>query len=441
MLRIFLALCCTFTIFISAQAKDYSSYIQVKSKSSEYTEEATNILMNKCKDCHTMMTEYPFYYSIPGIKEMIDQDVNKGRAYLNMDQTIFNKNFDSDIDTVTLNRLKVVVEQDTMPPLPYKIMHWNSILGAADKEILLSWIDDLNTENFEPLPDPKTLGLDENKVNLGNALFHDGRLSRDNTISCASCHNLAMGGTDHQQFSTGINNSRGHINSPTVFNSSYNFKQFWDGRAEDLVAQAQGPVHNPLEMGSDWTDFLNKIKDDEKYKDLFEKAYGTEKITGEKLAESIATFEESLITYGSKFDQYLSGNDFALNEDEKEGFELFKKYNCNNCHTGISLGGTTFQKMGRYRDYFDDRAHGLNGLIKLKVTKADLGRYNVTNDEADKYKFKVPNLRHIKETYPYLHDGSILDLHRVVDIMGEYQVGKKLTKDEIDLIVQFLNTL
>ncbi len=442
--RIFLAFLLSSALLLSihsVKAVFDPAWVKVEAKYSQLTGEATKILMQKCKDCHTANTEYPFYSQFPLVKDLINADIRKGRAYFNMDNEIFLKRFDTDISTSSLNRLKTVLEEGSMPPMQYKMIHWDSNFSKTDKDIVLKWIADLSESDFLSIPSKESLGLNPDKVKLGELLYHDKRLSRDNSISCASCHDLAKGGTDQSQFSMGINNTPGHINSPTVYNSSYNIKQFWDGRAEDLVAQAHGPVHNPAEMGSNWDEVIAKLKNENEYKFLFKKVYGSHEMSGEKMAEAIATFEEFLITPGSKFDDYLKGNKMALSKVEKEGFGLFKKYNCNNCHNGVAIGGNSFQKMGIYKDYFADRATGENGLDVFPIAKEDLGRYNVTKSEADKHVFKVPTLRNIKDTFPYLHDGTVTELAQAVKIMAEYQVGKEIPEADVEKIVSFLKTL
>ena len=328
-----------------------------------------------------------------------------------------------------------------MPPVQYKLIHWDANFSKTDKDLVMRWIADLSESDFIPLPTKESLNLNPEKVKLGELLYHDTRLSRDNSISCASCHDLAKGGTDQRQFSLGINGTEGHINSPTVYNSSFNIKQFWDGRAKNLVAQAHGPVHNPAEMGSNWDEVITKLKDDKEYQMLFKEVYGNAEISGDKMAEAIAYFEESLVTSGNKFDLYLQGDKDSLSKVEKEGFELFKKYNCNNCHNGVALGGNSFQKMGIYRDYFADRAAGENSLATFPLSKEDLGKYNLTKSETDKHVFKVPTLRNVKDTFPYLHDGTIQDLSKVVKIMGEYQLGTEISDSEAEKIASFLKTL
>lgn len=392
-------------------------------------------------DCHSNQTQYPFYASFPLAKEIIDNDVRKGRAFLNLEKNFFNIQNDRKIPQQLLSKLEYVIKDNSMPPIQYRIAHWDKWITATDKKTILNWIAEIKGTIVEPLPARSELNLDWNRVELGLKLFHDKRLSRDNTISCASCHDLTKGGTDQRQFSIGINGIKGHINSPTVFNSSYAFKQFWDGRADDLVAQAAGPVHNPIEMGSSWSEVIRKLKQDAELIALFKTSFGTDQITGDMIAQAIAEFEKSLVTANSRFDRYLSGNSFELGYSEKEGYELFKKYNCASCHSGPALGGQSFEVMGVYMDYWSDRAEGRNGLRKMSLAKEDNGRFNVTNNEADRHKFKVPTLRNLQYTAPYFHDGNVQSLEEAVRIMAEYQIGKKISAKEVSAIASFLRSL
>lgn len=405
---------------------------------------AEAILKAKCMDCHSDQTVYPWYFKLPLVKDLIQADIDKGKAYLHLEEQIFSKRKEKDIPKYVALRLEEVVQHDSMPLIQYKAIHWDKILTKEDKRILLEWVSSLKGSLIEPLPSKESLNLDNGKVLLGNKLFHDTRLSADNTISCASCHDLAKGGTDQSQYSTGIRGIKGHINSPTVYNSSFNLKQFWDGRANDLVAQASGPVHNPVEMGSNWDEVLAKLKADKDTVELFKKAFAiknAEDITSDMIVDAIAEFEKSLVTPNSRFDKYLRGNRSAINAEEKQGFELFKKNNCITCHYGPSLGGASFEKMGRNKDYFTAREAGKSGLTKLKISKEDYGLFAVTRDENDRYKFKVPNLRNVELTYPYFHDGNVKTLKEAVRIMGEWQLGANLNEREVGLIVKFLKTL
>jgi cytochrome c peroxidase len=268
-------------------------------------------------------------------------------------------------------------------------------------------------------------------VALGKKLYHDSRLSGDGTVSCATCHALDKGGCDQLRFSKGINGAEGDINAPTVYNAGFHVRQFWDGRAANLKEQAGGPVTNPIEMGAQWPDVIAALEKDQEYVAAFDALFGG-KITSNNIQEAIATFEESLVTTGSKFDRYLTGEIAALAPDEREGYELFKGNACSTCHTGAVLGGLSFELMGRREDYFADRG----GIIK-----PDYGRFNFTGEEEDRHKFKVPTLRNVAVTFPYFHDGITSDLKEVVRIMAVYNSGESLSEGELDRIVAFLNTL
>ena len=275
---------------------------------------------------------------------------------------------------------------------------------------------------------PKDIKL--NKVLLGEKLYNDTLLSADGTISCASCHALDKGGVDRLQTSTGIQGQKGPINSPTVFNSSHNFVQFWDGRAKDLAEQAQGPVANPLEMGENWDNVVKKLSNSDEYKLKFAEIYEG-KITKENVADAIAEFEKTLSTPDSDFDKYLKGDKSAISESVARGFITFTEKGCIACHSGTYFGGNSFQMLNA--DYFAERG--------TPITDADLGRYNVTKDEADKHVFKVPMLRNVAVTPPYFHDGTIIKLSDAVRKMAKYQLGEELSDGEVSDIVAFLEAL
>ncbi len=285
------------------------------------------------------------------------------------------------------------------------------------------------TEPIQPIP--LYIELDEKKVELGKRLFHDPRLSGDNSISCVSCHNLAAGGVDRLPNSIGINGAVGSINSPTVFNSGFNFRQFWDGRAETLEDQIDGPIHSPTEMGSSWPEITLKLNESSEYVTTFEELY-PDGITGDNIKDAIATFERSLYTPNSRFDQFLRGNSQAITDEEKEGYRLFKEYGCISCHQGVSVGGNLYQKFSIIGNYFTDRGN---------ITEADLGRFNVTGEEQDRHVFKVPSLRNVALTPPYLHDGSVQTLQETISATGSYQLGRPLSPEETMLIEKFLHTL
>ncbi|MFA6204282.1 MAG: cytochrome-c peroxidase [Gallionella sp.] len=289
-----------------------------------------------------------------------------------------------------------------------------------------------SSEVDEPItPLPLTLNLDPNKVALGKRLFNDTRLSADNTISCASCHDLAHGGVDGRPRAFGIGGAMGAINVPTVFNSGFNFRQFWDGRAASLEDQIDGPVQHPKEMGSSWSQVVAVLSDDSSYRSDFKVIYRSG-ITPETVKDAIAMFERSLYTPNSKFDRYLRGEKNSLDGEEIAGYQLFKEVGCVACHQGVNVGGNMYEKIGLVENYFEQRGN---------IEQVDFGRFNITKDEEHRYEFRVPSLRNVALTAPYFHDASAVDLKQAVAIMGKFQLGVDLKPDEIHRIVKFLNTL
>lgn len=262
---------------------------------------------------------------------------------------------------------------------------------------------------------------------LGKKLYFDPRLSKSGFISCNSCHNLSMGGTDNLKTSIGDHWQQGPINSPTVLNSSLNLAQFWDGRALTLQDQAGGPIANPGEMASTHTLALSVLQSIPAYVAEYKKVFGSDKITVDGVTKAIATFEETLATPNSRFDKWLKGDKKALSAQEIAGYELFKDSGCTACHNGSAAGGNTYQKMGLVEPY--------------KTTSAAEGRVAVTKDEADRFFFKVPTLRNVELTYPYFHDGEAVTLSSAVDTMGRIQLGKVFTAEENAKVVAFLKSL
>jgi cytochrome c peroxidase len=261
---------------------------------------------------------------------------------------------------------------------------------------------------------------------LGKKLFFDTRLSKSGFISCNSCHNLSMGGTDNLKTSIGHNWQKGPINSPTVLNSSLNVAQFWDGRAADLKEQAGGPIANPGEMASNHALSVHILQSIPGYVSEFKKVFGTDKIDIDKVTASIAAFEETLVTPNSRFDKWLAGDKKALNDQELAGYKLFKEAGCSGCHNGPAVGGNSFQKMG---------------LVEPYKGNTNDGRSAVTGKDADRFNFKVPTLRNVELTYPYFHDGEAATLSEAVDVMGRLQLGRKFTADENAKLVAFMISL
>lgn len=283
---------------------------------------------------------------------------------------------------------------------------------------------------FQPLPE--VAASTENpvtpeKVALGKALYNDKRLSLANDISCNSCHKLDNFGVDNEPTSPGHKGQRGDRNSPSSFNAALHIAQFWDGRAPSVEKQALGPILNPKEMAMpSEAEVLKRLNADAKTVAAFKAAFPGQKdpVTYENVGNAIGAFERTLMT-PSRFDRYLKGDDSALTPDEKRGAQLFVETGCIACHNGVGVGGGMYQKLG---------------VVKPYPTK-DVGRFAVTKNEADKMVFKVPSLRNSEKTGPYFHDGSIKTLPEAVSTMAEYQLGKKLSPEQVNDIVTFLKTL
>jgi len=271
------------------------------------------------------------------------------------------------------------------------------------------------------------------KILLGQTLFFDNQLSKDQTQSCNSCHNLATYGVDNSPTSKGDNGGFGDRNSPTVLNAALHMTQFWDGREPDVEAQAGGPILNPVEMAIPSEEFLiERLRKDNNYQALFASAYPNQSnaFTYDNIRFAIAAFERQLLT-PSKFDEYLKKNFDSFNEQEKNGLSTFVEVGCTTCHIGPLLGGNMYQKFGKFGDYW----------TVTKSANIDKGKFNVSGAETDMYVFKVPSLRNIEKTGPYFHDGAVADLSEVVKIMGKLQLNKDLTEQQVSDIVAFLKTL
>jgi len=284
-------------------------------------------------------------------------------------------------------------------------------------------------EPIKVLTQPEDLNVE--KVALGRLLFFDKRLSKNNTLSCESCHLLKEGGDDNVQVSIGIEGRKGNINAPTVYNSGLNFRQFWDGRAATLEQQALGPVQNPVEMGELWPSVIAKLQADNTFSERFIQSYPTG-LNRQNVTHAIAEFERSLVTIDAPFDRYLKGDASAISEQAKQGYQLFKDYGCVSCHQGAAVGGNMYQVFGVVNSYFKKRGN---------ITEADYGRFGLTANKMDMHSFKVPSLRMVAHTAPYFHDGSVKTLRGAVDVMFEFQLGREAPDKDKDKIVSFLKTL
>lgn len=295
-------------------------------------------------------------------------------------------------------------------------------MNEAESE-LLTYAKD----NFEPLPyHIIDKWKNKDKIDLGRKLYFETAMSINDKISCNSCHNLDTFGVDNEPTSPGHDGTRGGRNSPTVLNAAIHISQFWDGRAKDVEEQAIGPITNPIEMGmgSD-VDALQKI-DTKEYRHLFAQAFPGEKnpFTYKNIGNAIGAFERTLLTQ-SRFDDYLRGNITVLSYEEKIGLQRFMNKGCIACHSGAGVGGGAYMKLG----------------LEVPYPTNDKGRFDVTGEEDDMYVFKVPSLRNITKTGPYLHDGSIKTLDEMIRLMGKHQLGENLSKDDVFYIKSFLGSL
>jgi cytochrome c peroxidase len=407
-------------------------------------EQAKAAISQKCLLCHAQNPSLPFYAKLPIASSMIGEHVKGGTAMLDF-VPLFEKN---GADEVGLAKLEQSIKLNTMPMSSFLAMHWNGRLNAKEKEAVLAWIQEARAKHYatglaaeayaadavQPLPDKVAEALSPQKIQLGDKLYHDKRLSGDDTLSCAGCHALDKGGTDNAQFSTGVREQLGGINAPTSFNAMYAVLQFWDGRARDLADQAAGPPLNPIEMDSSWEQIIGKLSADVELTGLYKKVYGETPWSADNITNAIAEFEKTLITPDSALDRYLKGDASALSKNAQQGYALFKANSCATCHAGKAMGGQSFEKPVDPDAYYAFR--------KKKPGEPDFGRFNATEKEEDRYKLKVPILRNIALTHPYLHDGFTSDLKEVVQLMHSYYVPKlnrkSLASGDVDKIIEML---
>ena len=289
---------------------------------------------------------------------------------------------------------------------------------------------------FKPIPSVvpsvRNNAVTREKVELGRMLFFEPRISASHLISCNTCHNLGMGGDDNLETSIGHGWQKGPRNAPTVLNAVFNVAQFWDGRAEDLKAQAKGPVQAGVEMSNTPANVEAMLNSMPEYVQRFATAFPGESdpVTFDNMAKAIEAFEATLITPASRFDQFLEGNANALSPQEKQGLALFLEKGCAACHAGVNLGGEAYFPFGVMEK---------PGAEILP--EDDKGRFAVTKTAADNYVFRASPLRNIELTAPYFHSGKVWDLHQAVAIMGESQLGETLSEAEVGAITAFLKTL
>lgn len=397
-----------------------------------------------CLDCHSAEPDLPFYFKMPVADKIMQQDIDSGFRAFDIEPLMNALAENERPSMVDVAKVEQVAIERRMPMAKYYLVHWGSQMTSAKRDIIVGWArdereayyaDDVVAERVgEPIrPIPQSYDVDAAKVELGRLLYYDTRLSVDNTVSCASCHDLESAGVDNKQYSEGVAGQFGGVNAPTVYNAVYNFVQFWDGRAATLAEQAAGPPLNPVEMASPSFDaIIAKLAADKALTKQFKAVY-PDGWSEANITNAIEEFERTLITPNSRFDKWLRGDDSAITAEELRGYELFKENNCATCHVGVNLGGESYELMGLRKHYFADRG--------LALTEEDNGRYKQTQQERDRHRFKVPGLRNVELTWPYYHDGTRATLEEAVRDMAIYQSGVELTDEENANIVAFLKTL
>lgn len=290
----------------------------------------------------------------------------------------------------------------------------------------------LQPTSLRPIsPLPASPVEDKAKVALGRTLFNDTRLSADGSVSCRSCHDVRAGGDDGRRVSVGVNGRRTSVNAPSVLNSVFDFAYYWDGRARTLEEQIDSTVRNEATMAGDWSTIERRLRGDDALNGRFSEVYGAG-VNAERIKDALAAYLGALVTPDSPFDRWLEGDANALAPDARAGYRLFVERGCVSCHQGRNVGGNLFQRFGLMADYFAGRTD---------LVPADLGRYNVTGNEADRHSFKVPSLRNVAETAPYFHDGSAATLEEAVRVMFDHQLGRPADDAEVARIVAFLRSL
>lgn len=304
--------------------------------------------------------------------------------------------------------------------------------GASDDEALLKQAQEV----FKPLP--KDMGTAEfpitpDRVKLGRLLFFDPRISLDGTVSCSKCHQPSLYGTDALAKPIGVKDRENPRNAPTVLNAALQLAAHWRGDRLNVEDQATKALIGPPSFGEpDFQAAMVKIKAIPSYPEMFRKAFpgSQDPITPENWGKAIGAYERTLVT-PSPFDAYLAGNNRALSAAAREGLRKFIDIGCTGCHSGVDVGGGTYQKFGVAEDYWRE----------THSQTIDKGRFEVTNNPADMYLFKVPSLRNVAMTPPYFHDGSVATLPEAVQVMAKVQLGKNLSKQDVDAIVTFLGSL
>lgn len=402
-----------------------------------------------CLFCHSADADLPFYADFPVAKTFIGNHVRDGYASFDMKPFMEAMRSGSAPNEVDLAKVEQSVADGSMPLMSYYLAHWGSSITEKERSMMLAAFKEIRAafypnslaapefanETIRPISD--SFPHDANKAILGEALYHDTRLSADGTVSCATCHGIGTAGVDNKRYSEGIGGQIGGVNAPTSYNSCFNFAQFWDGRAATLAEQAGGPPLNPVEMGcKSFDEIVERLAQDKEFTARFNEVY-PEGLSQATITDAIGEYEKTLITPNSAFDRYLKGEKNVLTAEQVEGYKLFKEYSCATCHAGENMGGLSYELMGQRANYFEDREL----TQKSGLTDGDNGRWAQTKVERDRYRFKTPSLRNVALTWPYYHDGSVETLGEAVSMMAKYQVGRTMSQEEVKKVESFLDAL
>ncbi len=401
---------------------------------------ANEVLNIKCAACHGQNASYSKVLNFFSLGLMADHVEGAKRAFLLTP--------DTDYRSLNVDYLKMdyVLRTRRMPPASYSTVHLGSRLTPTDVAILRNKYKEFGAVMRAFAPVQPALApadnLDKARIYLGHLLYHDGRLSTNDKVSCASCHDLTKGGTDNLAKSEGVPGADGlpqlgGVNAPSTLNAAGNIRQFWDGRAANLKEQAGGPPLNPVEMGfscvADWDIIAGKLAADPQMVALFAYVFGDRGITGDTITEAIAAYEQTLVTPDSAFDAYLkTGDEHALTDTQKAGMKSFVELGCATCHSGPSLGGISFEYINTHAD--------LRSLAApADYKEGAFGLRDFTRKEEHKDMFRVPNLRNVALTAPYFHTGTVNSLQDAVRIMLKTQNGAGVSDDTtVKNITRFL---
>jgi len=289
--------------------------------------------------------------------------------------------------------------------------------------------ESLGDQPIEPLP--LTVQFDVARAALGELLFAEPRLSGDGKIACTDCHHQQHGWADDQPHTFVSGRPESTVNVPTMYNVRFLYKLSWGGKYESLESHIDALMKNPKVMASSWELATQHLSQVQSYRAKFAAVFA-DGLTASNVRQTILEYERSLVTPNAPFDRYLRGNNQAVSTEVKQGFAMFKSYGCSSCHQGVAIGGNVFERFGVLRDFFADRGHFDN---------ADLGRFNVTQQDQDRFVFRVPSLRNVALTAPYFHDGSAATLEDAVKTMASYQLGRDLEDADRTALVAFLRSL